>query len=159
MALAFMYYNFVRTHNILRVTPAMEAGIFDRDIWSLEEIAALADSLAAKDDYFKKQGVVSMISKYLFISDSGSRSYVRSLISLLGHLVGTGVIFIGLFSIGWIISFLLYGLNKIHPFPDEILNLITKIELYLVYVDTFLCAIVLLAGMLRFCKDIIWRQT
>jgi len=39
----FMYYNFGRIHQTLRVTPAMEAGVTGH-IWSLEEIAALADS-------------------------------------------------------------------------------------------------------------------
>lgn len=43
VALHFMYYNFGRIHQTLRVTPAMEAGISDH-VWSLEEIAALADS-------------------------------------------------------------------------------------------------------------------
>lgn len=39
-ALHFMYYNFGRIHQTLRVTPAMEAGLTDH-VWSLEEIAAL----------------------------------------------------------------------------------------------------------------------
>jgi len=38
----YMYYNFGRIHKTLRVTPAMEAGISDH-VWSLEEIAMLAD--------------------------------------------------------------------------------------------------------------------
>lgn len=40
VALHFMYYNFVRVHKILRVTPAMEVWIPDH-VWSLEEIANL----------------------------------------------------------------------------------------------------------------------
>jgi IS1 family transposase len=40
VALHFMYYNFCRIHQTLRVTPAMEAGISDH-VWSLEEIAGL----------------------------------------------------------------------------------------------------------------------
>ena len=43
VALHFMYYNFGRIHKTLRVTPAMEAKISDH-VWSLEEIAALADN-------------------------------------------------------------------------------------------------------------------
>lgn len=43
ISLHYMYYNFGRIHQSLKVTPAMEAGITDH-IWSLEEIAALADS-------------------------------------------------------------------------------------------------------------------
>jgi IS1 family transposase len=42
VALHFMHYNFGRIHKTLRVTPAMEAGVADH-VWSLEEIAALAD--------------------------------------------------------------------------------------------------------------------
>lgn len=42
VALHFMFYNFGRIHKSLRVTPAMQAGVADH-VWSLEEIAALAD--------------------------------------------------------------------------------------------------------------------
>ncbi len=42
LAIFFVYYNFARIHQTLRVTPAMEAGISDH-VWELEEIAALAD--------------------------------------------------------------------------------------------------------------------
>ncbi len=44
VALHFMYYNFARIHQTLRVTPAMAAGISDH-VWELEEIAALADEI------------------------------------------------------------------------------------------------------------------
>lgn len=40
LAIYFMYYNFGRIHQTLRVTPAMEAGISDH-VWDLEEIASL----------------------------------------------------------------------------------------------------------------------
>jgi hypothetical protein len=40
LALHFAHYNFCRTHQTLRVTPAMEAGIADR-IWSIEELVGL----------------------------------------------------------------------------------------------------------------------
>lgn len=43
VALHFMYYNFGRIHQSLRITPAMAAGVSNH-VWSLEEIAALADS-------------------------------------------------------------------------------------------------------------------
>jgi IS1 family transposase len=41
-AIHFMYYNFCRIHQTLRVTPAMEAGIADH-VWTLEEVVALID--------------------------------------------------------------------------------------------------------------------
>jgi hypothetical protein len=37
VALYFMYYNFGRVHQTLRVTPAMEAGVSDH-VWSIEEV-------------------------------------------------------------------------------------------------------------------------
>ncbi len=40
IALHFMYYNFCRIHQTLRVTPAMEAGVTDR-LWDIEDILAL----------------------------------------------------------------------------------------------------------------------
>lgn len=43
VALWFMYYNFCRVHQTLRVTPAMEAGI-SAHVWTVEELAALLDS-------------------------------------------------------------------------------------------------------------------
>ena len=36
----FLYYNFARIHQTLRVTPAMEAGVANH-VWSVEEIVAL----------------------------------------------------------------------------------------------------------------------
>jgi hypothetical protein len=38
--LHFMYYNFCRIHQSLRVTPAMEAGVTDR-LWDIEDILFL----------------------------------------------------------------------------------------------------------------------
>jgi hypothetical protein len=40
VALWFMYYNFCRVHQTLRVTPAMEAGLADH-VWNLEELISL----------------------------------------------------------------------------------------------------------------------
>jgi hypothetical protein len=42
VALHFMYYNYVRIHQTLRITPAMEAGLANH-VWSMEELASLLD--------------------------------------------------------------------------------------------------------------------
>jgi hypothetical protein len=41
-ALWFMYYNFCRVHQTLRVTPAMEAGI-STHVWNIEEFVGLLE--------------------------------------------------------------------------------------------------------------------
>ncbi len=43
LALFFMYYNFCRIHQSLRVTPAMAAGVSTRG-WELSDVIALIDS-------------------------------------------------------------------------------------------------------------------
>lgn len=43
VALYAVWYNFVRIHKTLRVTPAMAAGVTDR-LWSMEELAAMVDA-------------------------------------------------------------------------------------------------------------------
>jgi hypothetical protein len=40
VALHVMYYNFVRIHQTLRVTPAMAAGVTDR-LWGIQDLVAL----------------------------------------------------------------------------------------------------------------------
>jgi hypothetical protein len=40
VAVYFMFYNFGRIHQTLRVTPAMEAGVSDH-VWLVEEIVGL----------------------------------------------------------------------------------------------------------------------
>ena len=47
VALHFMYYNFVRIHRSLRVTPAMAAGVTDR-LWEVDDIVALLEAKEAE---------------------------------------------------------------------------------------------------------------
>ena len=46
-SLFVMYYNFARTHQSLRVTPAMKAEVSDH-VWSIEEIVGLLEAKEAK---------------------------------------------------------------------------------------------------------------
>jgi hypothetical protein len=43
ISLHFMYYNFVRIHQTLRVTPAMAVGVSDH-VWSVEDVVKLLES-------------------------------------------------------------------------------------------------------------------
>ncbi len=57
MAIYFMHYNFVRIHQILRVTPAMAAGVTNT-LWNLEDMAELLEKQApAKRVPYKKRAV------------------------------------------------------------------------------------------------------
>lgn len=47
LALYFMFYNFVRMHKTLRMTPAMAAGVADR-LWTMEDIANAIEARTAK---------------------------------------------------------------------------------------------------------------
>lgn len=47
VALYFMWYNFGRIHQTLRITPAMAAGVTDH-VWSLEEVIGLLESTERK---------------------------------------------------------------------------------------------------------------
>ena len=43
MALHFLYYNFVRIHKTLKVTPAMAAGVTDR-LWEVHDMVAVLEA-------------------------------------------------------------------------------------------------------------------
>jgi hypothetical protein len=48
LAIYFLYYNFYRAHQTLRVTPAMEAGI-SAHVWKIEEMVKLLDGRSILD--------------------------------------------------------------------------------------------------------------
>lgn len=50
VSLHCMYYNFVRIHQTLRITPAMAAGITDH-VWEMADVVRLLDESAAKPNY------------------------------------------------------------------------------------------------------------
>lgn len=60
VALHFMYYNFVRIHKTLRVTPAMAAGVTDRP-WEVSDIVTLIEAKEAEKPVvrgsYKKQEI------------------------------------------------------------------------------------------------------
>jgi len=53
VALHYMFYNFCRVHQTLKVTPAMEAGLTDH-VWSLEELCALMPKPIVKTSAIEK---------------------------------------------------------------------------------------------------------
>jgi IS1 family transposase len=53
VALHYMFYNYCRVHQTLKVTPAMEAGLTDH-VWSLEELCALMPKPVVRDSMIEK---------------------------------------------------------------------------------------------------------
>ena len=47
LALYFLYYNFVRIHKTLKISPAMTAGVTNK-LWNIEDIVALLDARDAR---------------------------------------------------------------------------------------------------------------
>jgi hypothetical protein len=82
------------------------------------------------------------------------KTFWESVWNLIGHLLGTAVIFIVFFAIAWGLSYLLAGLDTLHKFPQEILDIIQRIEIWPIYGDAVLCSVVLIAGTVRFCIDL-----
>jgi hypothetical protein len=63
ISLHFMYYNFVRIHQTLRVTPAMAAGVTDR-MWDVADIVALLEQRHdAKMEQNKEQKIWKLSTK------------------------------------------------------------------------------------------------
>ncbi len=62
VALHFTYYNFVRIHKTLRMTPAMAAGVTEK-LWEIGDIVALVEAAEATSSKvrgpYKKQAQIS----------------------------------------------------------------------------------------------------
>jgi hypothetical protein len=82
------------------------------------------------------------------------KTFWRAVFGLIGHLLGTAVIFISLITLGWGISFVMHSLHGVHEFPEEILEIFTKFELCLTYLDIALCSIFLFAGARHFYREV-----
>ena len=80
-------------------------------------------------------------------------SFTYAVLLLIGHMVGSGVLFISFFGVGWLVSYLVHWLDGIHKLATEIMIFVSKAELGFMYFDAVLCAIVLTAGAFRFIKD------
>jgi hypothetical protein len=62
VALHYMFYNFCRVHQKLKVSPAMEAGLTDH-VWSLEELCALMPKPVVKASKIEKNMLLKAMGK------------------------------------------------------------------------------------------------
>jgi IS1 family transposase len=62
VALHYMFYNYCRVHQTLKVTPAMEAGLSDH-VWGLEELCALMPKPVVKASTIEKNLLLKAMGK------------------------------------------------------------------------------------------------
>jgi hypothetical protein len=79
--------------------------------------------------------------------------FASAVLGLIGHMLGSGVLFVSFFIIGWTISLTVHTLDGIHKLPHEIMDFIGVAELWFMYFDAVLCAIVLLTGSASYLKE------
>jgi len=63
VALHYMFYNFCRIHQTLKVTPAMEAGLTDH-IWSLEELCALIPKPVVSASRIEREALLKALGEH-----------------------------------------------------------------------------------------------
>lgn len=83
------------------------------------------------------------------------RSIWTSTVRLIGHLAAAGLIFVAFMVLEWLAGFALDWLNRIHPFHPDTLNVLSKVSIWLTYIDWIVCTIVILAGAIRFLSEVI----
>ena len=54
LALYFLFYNFVRMHKSLRMSPAMAAGVSDR-LWDMKDVARLVEDFEDRKQAAKRE--------------------------------------------------------------------------------------------------------
>lgn len=82
-------------------------------------------------------------------------TYWTSIRLLIGHMLGTALIFVAWFAVAWAISIFLNWCNGLRPLPVDIFKFVTKIETGLVYADASFCVVVFAGGAWRFLRDIL----
>jgi hypothetical protein len=94
------------------------------------------------------------MNQYTFGEKKKRVGFFASVASLIGHLIGSGIMFASFYGIIWVLSYFISWLDGVHHLPSETFELTAKIEFYLVYADAILCAMVVLAGAIRFIRDL-----
>ena len=51
----------------------------------------------------------------------------------IGHLCATALVFISLFTLGWGVAVIFAFLHSVHAFPDQIFELVSRLEVGLIY--------------------------
>ena len=74
---------------------------------------------------------------------------------LVGHLGGTSFVFVCMITFAWFVAWTFAYLQSVREFPDAMFELITRMEIGLVYLDAAVCVFVLLCGVVRYLRDVV----
>jgi hypothetical protein len=98
----------------------------------------------------------------IFVRGPQSRQqpFLMSILLLIGHLCATALVFISLFTLGWgvAVAVAFAFLQSVHAFPDQVFDLVSRLELGLIYLDAAVCGVVLMVGIVRFVRDVLERK-
>jgi hypothetical protein len=81
-------------------------------------------------------------------------TFAQSVLNLIGHLIGSAILFISVFIIAWILSYVIHWFDSIHKLPEKTSTYIAQLEHWLVVGDSVLCLIVMIVGAYRFMRDL-----
>jgi hypothetical protein len=70
-------------------------------------------------------------------------------------MAGSALGFLALLAFEWVVSLVFHLLDGIYGFPPEIHRAATGTEIAWFYCDIFLSSVVLLVGIIRFCRKIL----
>ena len=84
-----------------------------------------------------------------------SPSFHKSVLALIGHLLGSFLVFVMLLVVTWGVGFVFAWLNRHQPFSDEDLQVISKLKASMLYLDAILCAAISISGTWTFLKGTI----
>lgn len=83
--------------------------------------------------------------------------YWISLVKLISHIAGTAVMFTAILLAAWALSWLVHSLDQTHKFPEEVYVVVTRIELWILYVDVGISGVVLVLGAWKFISEL-WEN-
>lgn len=89
---------------------------------------------------------------------SHQKPFLMSILLLIGHLCATALVFIALFTLGWGVAVIFAFLHSVHAFPDQIFELVSRLEVGLIYLDAAVCGVVLFAGIVRFVREVLEKR-
>jgi hypothetical protein len=86
--------------------------------------------------------------------DHRAQSFAKAILKLMGHIAGGAILFLTVAIAAWLLGVVVDQLNRLHPFPEKVLSIVHTAELWLLYADVLLSAIVVIFGIITFIREL-----